>query len=104
MDKVLQYIGISQKSRHLISGTDAVIDGLKHNKLYIIFLASNASSSLQDKILKKAHFYSVDVIQKYDSMTLSRFLKKEYVILGIDDLGIANAIKEIIKEDKSDES
>ena len=96
MDKILLYIGISYKSRHLITGTDAVIDSLKKNKIHLIFLCQDASLNLKDKIMKKAFYYNIKVIDIYDSNELSQILPKRYMVIGIDDLGISNAIMKLI--------
>ena len=57
MDKVLNYLGLARRSRHLIAGTDSTLTALQNNKLYLIVLASDASLGTKDKVSKKAYFY-----------------------------------------------
>ena len=98
MNKILQLLGISLRSRHLICGTDSVINNLQKNKLYLIFIAKDASENLIDKIEKKAFYYNVKVIKEYDSIELSKITNKQAMVYGIDDQGLANAvIKELEK-------
>jgi len=92
MDKILQYIGISIKSRNIVMGTDTVIMNLQKNNLHLIILSTDSSVSLKDKITKKAFHYSVKVIEKYDGATLSKITNKDVLVLGIIDKGISDAI------------
>ncbi len=91
-DKVLQLIGLCFKSRHLVCGTDTVISSLQKQKLHLVMISSDASSSLIDKIEKKAFFYKVPVIIKYDSDTYLKTIGKKTMIIGIDDEGFTKAI------------
>lgn len=98
MDKILNYLGIARRSRHLIWGSDTTIRELQNNKLHLIILATDASLATKDKIIKKAYFYNVPVIEKYSINEIcSSTGLKHAVMLGIDDLGLANAIIETNK-------
>ena len=59
MDRVLQYIGLTRKSGKLVIGTDSVIKSLQNNKIKLILIGSDASSSTLDKMEKKAFFYHI---------------------------------------------
>ena len=98
MDKILNYLGLARRSRHLIAGTDSTLTALQNNKLYLIVLASDASLATKDKIIKKAYFYNVPVLDIYDAQTISKATGiKNPVVSGIDDAGLAKAIKDIIE-------
>lgn len=93
MDKVLNYLGLARRSRHLIAGTDSTLTALQNNKLHLIVLASDASLSTKDKVTRKAYFYKVPVLDIYDVSTISRATGiKNPVVSGIDDAGLAKAI------------
>ncbi len=99
MDKILNYLGIARRSRHLVSGTDTVIRELQNNNLYLIFVANDASLQTKDKIIKKAFHYNIEVIDIYDSYDLSTSCGlTNAMMLGINDEGIAKAILKVIKE------
>ena len=96
MDKRLNYLGLARRSRHLIAGTDSTIAALQNNKLHLIVLASDASLSTKDKVIKKAFFYKVPVLDIYNISSISQATGiKNPVVCGIDDLGLAKAILEI---------
>ena len=93
MDKTLNYLGLARRSRHLIAGTDSTITALQNNKLFLIVLARDASSSTKDKVIKKAYFYNVPVLDIYDTALISQATGlKNPVVSGIDDAGLAKAI------------
>jgi ribosomal protein L7Ae-like RNA K-turn-binding protein len=96
MDKVLNYLGLARRSRHLIAGTDSTLSALQNNKLYLIVLASDASFGTKDKVTKKAYFYNVPVLDIYDASTISKATGiKNPVVSGIDDAGLAKAILDV---------
>lgn len=97
MDKTLNYLGLARRSRHLISGTDAVVSALQSQKLYLIVLASDASNLTKDKINNKAYFYKVPVITNYTSSELSQATSLSSIVYGLDDKGFSEAILKDLK-------
>lgn len=96
MDKILNYLGLARRSRHLVAGTDSVIKSLQSNKLHLIILANEASDSTKDKIIKKAFHYSVPVLEGYSIIDISNATGiKNPVVLAIDDNGLSKAILEL---------
>ena len=96
MDKILNYLGIARRSRHLIAGTDSVIKGLQSNKLNLIILANEASDSTKDKIIKKAYYYDVPVLEGYSIIDICNATGlKNPIVSAIDDLGLSKAILEL---------
>ena len=51
---MLKSLGIGYRARLLISGEEFVIDGIRKNKVYLVFLANDASDNSKKKILDKA--------------------------------------------------
>lgn len=99
MEKALNLLGLARRSGHLICGTDSVIKEMQKGKLHLIVLALDASNNTQDKIVKKAHFYAIQVIQNFDALTLQKATGTKSLVYGIDDIGFKQAIcKEVIPE------
>ena len=92
MDKTLNYLGIARRSSNLVCGTDTVIKTLQANKLYLIVLANDASIQTKDKIIKKAFFYKVPVLDAYAYQDLLHATSLKGMVYGIDDKGLAEAI------------
>ncbi len=95
MDKTLNNIGLCNRAGKTLTGTDIVVEGLRNNKVLLVFLATDTAKNTSKKILDKATFYGVEVIQKYTSALLSQALGKTNChVVGIIDRGFAKLLKE----------
>lgn len=84
MDKILNNLGLCFRARGLVSGAEIVTEELRHGKICLIFLASDASDNTKKKILDKASFYNTEVNQSYTSEELSMAIGKSgRMVLGI---------------------
>ena len=101
MDKILSLLGLCKKSGRLISGTDMVIDAMQKNKVYFIFIASDATYQTQDKMEKKAYFYQVPINKSFDTLALNSAIgEKNIKVVGITDQGFADSFMEKLKDQK----
>ena len=95
MDEVLKILGLASRARKLILGSDMLKD---LSKVKLIFLASDISEKSKERFNKKAYYYQIDIIDIYDSDTLSKAIGKNNIkALGIIDEGFKNTIKDKIK-------
>lgn len=94
--KILNLLGLAQRARKLTLGEEFVLKGLtKEHSL--VFLASDAGENIKNKILKKTDYYSVFLIDSFDSNELSKAIGKENrrVIL-VSDKGFTKKFKEYL--------
>ena len=57
MDKTLQLLSLIKKANKLITGEEFVTDAIRKNKIYLVFLASDAGVNTTKKITDKTKFY-----------------------------------------------
>lgn len=94
MDNILNNLGLCNRAGKIISGTDEIIDEMRLNKVYLIFLASDASDNTKKKINDKAKYYGVDIIDTYSSIELSNAIgKTNRMVIGIIDKGFVKILK-----------
>ena len=93
MDKTLQLLSLIKKANKLITGEEFVTDAIRKNKIYLVFLASDAGVNTTKKITDKTKFYNVPLISSYTSLELSNVIGKKRMVIGITDLGFATSIK-----------
>ena len=93
MDKTLQLLSLIKKANKLITGEEFVTDAIRKNKIYLVFLASDAGVNTTKKITDKTKFYNVPLISSYTSDELSNAIGKKRMVIGITDLGFATSIK-----------
>lgn len=84
MDKRLNNLGLCNKARGLVVGTDIVIDYIRQSKVKYVFLANDASANTQKKVLDKCKFYNVEVDLSFSSNEISLAIGKENkMVIGI---------------------
>ena len=84
MDKILSNIGLCNRARGLVVGTDIVLDNVRAGKVKLVFLATDASLNTQKKVQDKCNYYGVEVIKSYSSEELSLAIGKENkMVIGI---------------------
>ena len=84
MDKILSNIGLCNRARGLVVGTDIVLDNVRAGKVKLVFLATDASLNTQKKVQDKCNYYGVEVIKSYSSEELSLAVGKENkMVIGI---------------------
>lgn len=90
---MLKSLGIGYRARLLISGEEFVVDGIRKNKVYLVFLANDASENSKKKILDKAKYYNVEVILDYSSEELSNAIGKgNRMVIGITSQKFASSL------------
>ena len=93
MDKTLQLLSLIKKANKLLTGEEFVTDAIRKNKVYLVFLASDAGVNTTKKIKDKKKYYDIPLINTYTSDELSNAIGKKRMVIGITDLGFATSIK-----------
>lgn len=95
MDKIQSNLGLAKRAGKVISGTEMVIEGLRNNTIYLVFLASDTQKNTTKKIIDKTTYYNVVLNQNYTCDFLSQAIGKKNVhVIGIMDRGFAKLLKE----------
>lgn len=105
MNNILSTLGLVKKAGKLASGTDMVLEKLASSKVYLIFVASDASPSTIDKVERKGFFYKVPVVKSFTSNELNDAIGCENVkVIGILDSGFAKSLKKnlLVEEERED--
>ncbi len=100
LKKSLNYLGIAKRSGNILCGTDTVVKSLSNGKIKLILVASDASANTKDKIIKKAFYYHIQVMDTISSDDLSRAVGKEnLMVMALVDEGLTKAfLKEVERE------
>lgn len=93
MDKTLQLLSLVRKANKYISGLEFVTDAIRKNKVYLVFLASDAGINTTKTIKDKTKYYEIPLIISYTSEELSSIFGKNRMVIGITDKGFATSIK-----------
>ncbi|MFA6842830.1 MAG: ribosomal L7Ae/L30e/S12e/Gadd45 family protein [Bacilli bacterium] len=86
--KILNLLGIAKKAGLLITGYDAVLDGVQQNKIKLVFVGSDCSDSTKETFNKKCSFHKTDINMEFTSTDLSHAIGTNRKIIGVTDNGI----------------
>lgn len=94
MDKILSNLGLCARARGLVDGTDIVCSLMANNRIYLVFLANDASENAKKKIRNKANYYNVEVQESYSSEELSSAIGKVgRMVVGISNESFLKILK-----------
>lgn len=93
-NKILGYIGLALRGKFVLLGEDNL---KKVKKGHIIFLASDVSENLKEKVSYIASLKGVDVVSLFNKDTLGQLLNKNQVaILVVTNYSLATQIKKCL--------
>lgn len=93
-NKILGYIGLALRGKFVLLGEDNL---KKVKKGHIIFLASDASENLKEKVSYIESLKGVDVVSLFNKDTLGQLLNKNQVaILVVTNYSLATQIKKCL--------
>ncbi len=90
---MLNQLGLALRARKVTIGTELTINALRQGKVFLILLASDASSNTIKKVTDKAKTYQVEVVMDYSSDELSHAIgKRDIKTIGITDRGFSQLL------------
>lgn len=94
MDKILSNLGLCQRGGGIIAGEELVVEAIRNNSVYLVFLASDAGANTTKKIKDKANYYGVEVVESYSSLELSNAIGKNgRMVLGVSNKNFLKILK-----------
>ena len=76
MSNILNNLGIANRARQLVFGEHLVLEGIRHNDICLVFLASDTGQNTTKKIKDKSKFYNVEVNCDFTTAEISAALGK----------------------------
>lgn len=87
-------LGLALVAGKVKAGTDFTVEAIRQKQAKLVFLASDASDNTKKRVLDKARFYEVEVLEIFDTATLSHAVGRNNIkALAITDQGFANMFK-----------
>lgn len=87
-------LGLAYIAKKAVVGTDFVIEAIRSKKAKLVFLASDAAPNTKKKVLDKAKFYEIEVLEMFDGATLSKAVGKNNIkAIALIDQGFSNMFK-----------
>ena len=92
--KVIQSLGLCKRANKLVSGETGVLDRIRKQTVYLVFLASDAKKNTTKRIRDKSSFYKVKLIDSFTTEELNRAIgTNNRKVIGITDRNFTKMIE-----------
>ncbi|USS86566.1 YlxQ-related RNA-binding protein [Fructilactobacillus cliffordii] len=95
--QTLNLLGIARRAGKIVTGESLVLNGIRHQQVQFLFLASDAGAATAKRFLDKSRFYAVPVNNDLNKSELSAAIGQPRTVIGIIDQGFARKLNEINK-------
>ena len=93
MNNVLSILGLCKRANRLVSGEEIVLERIKTNKVYIVFLASDAGKNTTKRITDKTSYYKIRLVNQFSTEELNNAIgTQNRKVLAVSDKKFTNLI------------
>ena len=104
-NKILNLIGLANKARKVVVGTDTVEKALQSKKAKYVFVASDSSENTIEKFRKKCFYYNIPLSLDFVTLELSKSVGKQNCkVIAICDQGFGKSLEKIVKDGNLNEA
>lgn len=90
---MINNLGLANRARKVIIGTDLTVKGIRQNRVKLVLLAKDASNNTKKLINDKSNYYKVPVIDIYSSEVISKAIgNKNIKVVSINDEGFSKLL------------
>ncbi|WP_099974860.1 MULTISPECIES: L7Ae/L30e/S12e/Gadd45 family ribosomal protein [Lactobacillaceae] len=97
-NEFLNLLGIANRARKIIGGTEITIDGVRNHSVKLIIMGSDCSDRTKKEVNNKATFYKVPVVDQFSSEEIIKSIGRKRKVIGITDAGFAKRLVEITEK------
>lgn len=93
MNSVMNILGLCKRANRLVSGEEIVLERIKTNKVYIVFLASDAGKNTTKRITDKTNYYKIRLVNQFSTEELNKAIgTQNRKVVGVSDKKFTNLI------------
>lgn len=101
MNRFFNFLSIAKKSKNLLEGYSKCDDYRNNTKIYLFIMSNDLSEKSKSKFKKHCENKNIPYIEDFSKEELGSPLgRKEVMLLGVLDLGIAEKLINIYEEEK----
>ncbi len=91
--KLISKVSLAYNAKKVVISGDLVLNEIKKNNIYLIFIANGLSSNLKDKVVKKASDKNIKYIDILTEDEISNAVSNKNIkIIGISDPNLSKLI------------
>jgi ribosomal protein L7Ae-like RNA K-turn-binding protein len=89
----MNILGLCKRANRLVSGEEIVLERIKTNKVYIVFLASDAGKNTTKRITDKTNYYKIRLVNQFSTEELNKAIgTQNRKVVGVSDKKFTNLI------------
>lgn len=96
--KAINLLGLAERARKLVTGTETVISSIKKGKVKAIILANDIHENTAEKVLRAAKKEDIPVVDVFNFAEISKAIGKKRKVLALTDSGFYKALAKKINE------
>lgn len=96
--KAINLLGLAERARKLVTGTETVISSIKKGKVKAVILASDIHENTAEKVVRTAKNNDVPIIDIFSFDEISKAIGKKRKVLALTDSGFYKALAKRINE------
>lgn len=101
MNRFFNFLSIAKKSKNLLEGYSKCDDYRNNTEIYLFIMSNELSEKTKSKFKKHCENKNIPYIEDFSKEELGSPLgRKEVMLLGVLDLGIAEKLVKIYEEEK----
>lgn len=101
MNRFFNFLSIAKKSKNLLEGYSKCDDYRNNTEIYLFIMSNELSKKSKSKFKKHCENKNIPYIEDFSKEELGSPLgRKEVMLLGVLDLGIAEKLVKIYEEEK----
>ena len=96
-EKFFRMLGLAARMRGIAFVEGAAKDAIRSGKAGLVIVTADASDNTKKKFRNSSEFYSINLIEYSDKLTLGRYTGREFaVVLAITNQGIAEELQKCL--------
>lgn len=94
MNNILNNLGLCARAGGLVTGEEFVLEAIKSNTVYLVFLANDCGVNTKKRITDKAKTYNIEINHDFSADELSNAIGKENrKVIGVKNKGFIKLLK-----------
>ncbi|TSO26461.1 ribosomal L7Ae/L30e/S12e/Gadd45 family protein [Lactobacillus sp. LL6] len=96
--KAINFLGLAERARKLVTGTETVIGSIKKGKVVAVILANDVQKNTAEKVIRAAKNKNIPIINIFTYEELSNAIGKKRKVIALTDVGFYKALAKKINE------
>ncbi|MGQ5709456.1 L7Ae/L30e/S12e/Gadd45 family ribosomal protein [Lactobacillus sp. PSON] len=96
--KAINLLGLAERARKLITGTETVIGSIKKSKVVAVILANDVQKNTAEKVIRAANAKNIPIVRAFSYEELSDAIGKKRKVIALTDAGFYKALAKKINE------